>query len=80
MAGVRGKDVLEDLDGADGRTTLWPSVPRDLCNLFPASQSTSIVCALCGYPKGGLRYVTETDHFEHRNRELCTIRLALNGH
>jgi hypothetical protein len=63
------KNVKEDYYRGEG----WPSIPVDLSFFAPRGGSTSIVCEKCNSPVGGLRYVSETDTFIHRELKNCRL-------
>jgi hypothetical protein len=68
---TRGKFLREDYGPFFGRGHDWPSYPRDLHPLYPYGASTSVVCANCGRPAGGLRYDATSEQFVHRTKVDC---------
>lgn len=67
------KLVIEDI-GAELGYKNRPAAPRGLSRLAPVTCSTSIVCANCSDPFGGLTYDPETDTFHHRLDSECWIK------
>lgn len=72
----RGKTLVEDYGPFYGRGPDWPAYPKDLNPLYPLYTSTSVVCASCGHPTGGLRYDPDTELFVHRTKVDCVQRFA----
>lgn len=68
---LRGKILREDYGKGSGRGSDWPSYPPDLNELCPIGASTSVVCAICGHPTGGLRFDTGSGEFFHRLQREC---------
>lgn len=68
-----GKLVVEDAGVGYGRTRDWPAIPSGLCQVLPTYDSTTVVCAVCGSPYGGLRLVPGTGMFVHRSEQDCHI-------
>lgn len=63
------KFVTEDAGSDYGRTWNWPAIPEGLFSRLAASDSSTVVCALCGNPWGGLIYDPDTETFRHR--KIC---------